>query len=240
MSNTEKQGSTEGFHIGKPKQMMKTTYNDTLPKTEGFFPIFSKRNEGEAVLDNLDELKGFDRSSNALILYNRFINCVDPLYGNLKPHSGIIIRSFVKDQMFTEGGLYKGIGKQKVEVATLQRGGYTKDVVNDPFGFSEKCIIVAVPEHEELLKPGQIHAYKRARVYAPVAGQSDVFDYDNSFLHPDSGYVHPPTDPTNRHFGYMLASRGILLAGVEPYSVDVINIYKNFSDEIDAIYKEIR
>lgn len=140
--------------------------------------------------------------------YNNSIKNLDPLYASLKPIRGIIVRCLHREIKKTDSGIYI---PDTIPVYTSTANGLgIVDSQDSPWQLSTKAIVVAVAQGSEIFKPGQFVQLKRSAVTPAVKNLNE-----RSFVLP-KGFVHytclnetPPSNPEDRHFGYLL---------IDPYS----------------------
>jgi len=96
-----------------------------------------------------------------------------------------------------------------------QNGIGIRKTMNTPWPYQRRGIVVSVPEYEVWLKPGDIIEVSKHCIIAikPSVDHEPVLEY--GFTHSEWLSQEPPTDLTNRHFGYLYIGHDMILAKVK-------------------------
>ncbi len=136
--------------------------------------------------------------------YNEKITELNPLYSSLVPRHKVLVRIFAKELTITPDGLVLP-NTQRVSIPT--KAGYgTIGEVENPYPYSRKAVVVAVPEYVKDLTPGMLVQLgeDQTRGMAIGAGAGAVITIPNCFTHHSFTENEPPIDPMNPHYGYLL------------------------------------
>jgi len=247
--NTGDAKKPESFMIGKSKAWRDLTFNEVVRgSTPGFFAMGGKRDPKQKLkLPGVDwSSKGIDREVAKRVLYNAHLNYIDPLYSEIEPLWGLIlVRTFLRVPE-TQGKIWKPIpvtSMDMINVQTMQRQSVVKQVIESPFKFMTKCVVVSVPPTmegaKERFKVGDVYAYKPLRTIAPQGGNEFVLTYDYFFAHPDSQLVDPSTRPESRHYGYLMMPTQFLTAKINEIPEESLKLeYKQWDEEVDKIFSK--
>lgn len=167
-----------------------------------------KRSNGVKAAEDEMRVDGFDYSetfNNKLKAYNANIKNLDPLYANLKPFSSkILVRVVVDTLKQTEDGIY--IPYQTIVRVRTQNGMGNFEMIESPYPYSRRAVVVAVPPGFETVKPGDEIVLASKHIEARVEGQGKDYSIviPGAFIHPDFAGFVLPRDPEDRHYGYLL------------------------------------
>lgn len=139
---------------------------------------------------------------NAIFQYNANIKNLDELYSSITPFSKILVRVYLLEPSRSEGGLLTPY-RQKLPVPTNVGVGSMMEL-ESPYPYDGKAVVVAVPQHNTFLKPGDVIQLEIAPVRLSGVGQNATIQIPNGYLHPDANTTIVPTNPDNRHYGYLL------------------------------------
>lgn len=157
---------------------------------------------------------------NARKAYNERITQLDERYTSLTPLNSYIIRLFIRDEKKTKSGLYL----PDVKIKQQSHSGMAEWEATDPWQFTQKAVIVAIPSFEQELKPGDI---VQIAGFSMHGDKESITSYDIQYTHPD--YMtprFPPTNPEDEDFGYGIVPRThikvlISKVGTKPKSNEV-------------------
>lgn len=152
------------------------------------------------------EINAFDADKNSkYAAYNASVLELNPLYTSIKPIRKVIVRTYVQEATTDENGILRS---PSIYVKKVTESGYGyAGVIENPFPYSRKVVIVAVPENLKLsLSPGEVVVLEDEQVQCFARGKGDNAEtvVKNAFVRSDI-YNEPtiPQDPTNEHFGYL-------------------------------------
>jgi hypothetical protein len=132
--------------------------------------------------------------------YNANIRDLDPLYANLSPLDGYIIRLMIRPYQKSSSGLLLTPTSEKVQ--TIRPGSHTPgELIDNPYEFDSLAVIVATPVYEKTLVPGNVVQVVRPK---PEVMGDQVVHYEFGYAHPEYKDVQLPKSPKSRHFGYAL------------------------------------
>ena len=136
--------------------------------------------------------------------YNKNLTNLDPMYSEgIKPTRKVIVRVFCNTSFVDESGQ---VHSAKTMVAIPTKSGFgSYTMLESPFPYSRKAVVVNTPEYTKL-KKGDIITLSRTPVTAaPVgSGNDGTLVVPFSFVHPLADNEQIPYDPSNQHFGYLL------------------------------------
>lgn len=146
---------------------------------------------------------------NKINQYNELIYNINPKYSELKPRFDVLVRVFLKPVYKDESGLMMPHTLPVRIPTNASVPGASIGFVENPFPYSQKAIIVSIPEEVKDLKQGDIVFLSKTQVVAHVEGKSEnaLIDIPNKFVHPDevSQYFSGvPYDPSDDNYGYLL------------------------------------
>jgi hypothetical protein len=152
------------------------------------------------------EISDFDAEKNELYKqYNESILKLDTLYTDIKPIRKIIVRAFVQEAEEDTNGVLRS-PSLFVKKVTDSGYGYA-GVIENPFPYSRKAVVVAVPENLKLsLSPGEVVVLEEDQVQCFARGKGDNAEtiVKNAFVRSDVyKELSIPQNPTNQHFGYL-------------------------------------
>jgi len=145
--------------------------------------------------------------------YNENLVNLDPNYQNIIPFNRILVRMFHIVAERTPTGL---IIEPKIPMKEITQNGIgIRQTMNSPWPYMRKGIVVATPENDPWLKPGDIIEVSKHCIIAikPSVDHEPVLEY--GFTHSSYLSQEPPTDLTNRHFGYLYIGHDMILAKVK-------------------------
>jgi hypothetical protein len=147
--------------------------------------------------------------------YNEAIDQFDDLYIKSKPRVDVLVRAFVQPLEKDEDGF---IRPNTVPIKKpTQNGMAIAGFAENPFPFTQKAIVVNVPEEITDIKRGDIIYMKHNPVVAVEGqGKNALIHVQNAYVHPDEIFKYEgsvPTDPEDKNFGYLI---------IEPYNVKFI------------------
>jgi len=155
----------------------------------------------------------WERKENDIKEYNAKLKDLDELYTNLSPFRNIIVRMFHVEAEKTESGL---ILEPSIPMKEMTQNGIgIRKTMNTPWPYQRRGVVVAVPEYEAWLKPGDVVEVDKHCIVAvkPSVDHEPVLEFgftESSWLSQE-----PPTDLTNRHFGYLLIGHNLILAKIK-------------------------
>lgn len=139
----------------------------------------------------------------AVLAYNEKFTELDPLYSELEMFEDYLVR--VKLVPLGKEGDVIIPNVMPVEVPTASNIGVLEYVEN-PYPYSLVGVIVAAPEGAKYKQGDQI-LFRENYIKSKAVGKGGdaVVLVNNSFVHPDfqKSYMFPPTDPSDRHYGYI-------------------------------------
>ena len=131
--------------------------------------------------------------------YNESLGELDPLYTNLHPIDGYIVRMSVREYVESKTGLV--IVNPDMTQSVRPGSGTPGDAIRNPYDFESVAVIVAVPDYETKLKAGDFVQIVRPR---PEVVSDQVVHYEGGYAHPEYKLGELPKNVENRHFGYAL------------------------------------
>lgn len=207
------------------KQTMRDFAENNFPdpnvKPSFYFQEEGKRmtkEESKVIWDNMTKLEMGEKSywenkAEDIKNYNANLNNLDELYTNMSPFRNIIVRMFHVEAEKTESGIILEPSLPMKEMT--QNGIGIRKTMNTPWPYQRRGIVVSVPEYEVWLKPGDIIEVSKHCIIAikPSVDHEPVLEY--GFTHSSYLSQEPPTDLTNRHFGYLYIGHDMILAKVK-------------------------
>lgn len=168
------------------------------------FNMLSKREAGDSY---------WERKEQEIQNYNDNLNNLDELYTNLSPFRKVVIRMFHVVAEKTANGIILEPSLPMKEMT--QNGIGIRKTMNTPWPYQRRGVVVSVPEYEAWLKPGDIVEVDKHAVQAikPSVDHEPVLEF--GFTHSSWLSQEPPTDLTNRHFGYILIGHDLILAKIK-------------------------
>lgn len=154
--------------------------------------------------DDREQLvKTFTNDAEKRKFYNENLGDLDPLYTNLKPLDGYVIRMSVREYVESKTGL---VIVNPDMTQSIRPGSNTPgEAIRNPYDFDSVAVIVAVPEYEQKLRPGLFVQIVRPR---PEVVADQVVNYEGGYAHPEYKLGELPKNVENRHFGYALVPYG--------------------------------
>jgi hypothetical protein len=143
---------------------------------------------------------GPEKENEFRLEYNAKIAELNPVYSTVEPLGSYIVRFFVR----TMPKKSKLILPVSGEILQNHKSGLVQEKARDPYRFSSKAVLVAVPEGEGQLKQGMI---VQCVTPEPVGEGEQVFGYQAEYLHPSYEDRLGPKDCKNPHFGYAIIPR---------------------------------
>lgn len=185
-------------------------------------PSFYFQTEGERLtpdqykqMTNLEmgEKSYWERREEDILNYNNNLKNLDELYTGMSPFRNIVVRMYHVIAEKTPGGLVIEPSLPMKEMT--QNGIGIRKTMNTPWPYQRRGVVVSVPEYEVWLKPGDIVEVDKHAVQAIKPGVDHEPVLEHGFTHSSWLSQEPPTDLTNRHFGYILIPHQLILAKVK-------------------------
>jgi hypothetical protein len=154
--------------------------------------------------ENVEEQYLSQEELESIIAYNNNITTLDEDYARVQPMSKILVRSFLLEPNKSEHGLLEP-HKQLISIPTNAGVGSLMEI-ESPFPYSDKAIIVAVPEGYTSIKPGDI-VQLESNPIKPVTqghGANATIFIPHSYMHPDAKSLEIPRNSSDKHYGYLL------------------------------------
>lgn len=145
--------------------------------------------------------------------YNANLNALDEDYKKLVPFNKVLVRMYHIVAEKTEGGI---IIEPKIPMKEITQNGLgIRQTMNSPWPYMKKGIVVATPENDPWLKPGDVVEVDKQAVLAlkPSVDHPPVLEH--GFTSSEWIDVEPPTDIMNKHFGYILVDYRLILAKIK-------------------------
>lgn len=145
--------------------------------------------------------------------YNTNLVNLDPSYQNIIPFNRILVRMFHIVAERTPTGL---IIEPKIPMKEITQNGIgIRQTMNSPWPYMRKGIVVATPENDPWLKPGDIVEVDKHAVLAlkPAVDHPPVLEH--GFTASTWTDTEPPTDLKNPHYGYLLIDYRLILGKVK-------------------------
>ena len=207
------------------KQTMRDFAENNFPdpnaKPSFYFQEEGKRmtkEESKAMWDSMTKLEMGEKSywenkADDIKEYNANLKNLDELYTSMSPFRNIIVRMFHVEAEKTESGIILEPSLPMKEMT--QNGIGIRKTMNTPWPYQRRGVVVSVPEYEVWLKPGDIIEVSKHCIIAikPSVDHEPVLEY--GFTHSSYLSQEPPTDLTNRHFGYLYIGHDMILAKVK-------------------------
>jgi hypothetical protein len=188
-------GALSGSHVDKNRVAFVSPRDPSIPIIKQ--PPIPVVNE-KALLDKEKAIKD----------YNNKIHELDPLYAELTPFNGYIVRCFHLETNRSKGGIIME-PSVKVRVPT-QNGIGTLEMRDSPYKYQRKAVIVAIPDDHQTKKednklvPGVTIMLEDSPILPSYRSKEEAIPVlQNGFVHCDSEDINPPTSITDRHFGYL-------------------------------------
>ena len=135
--------------------------------------------------------------------YNKNITKLDERYSKCTPLGAYIVRLFIMEDEITKSGLL--LPSLATTRAKTNQG--IGDKIEDPFRFKQTAVIVAVPKHENELKPGDIVQIVKPR---PAVDVDQVVGYEYEYVHHTYNFERVPTNVQDPDFGYAIVPRTVI------------------------------
>lgn len=224
--------------IPKRKMSMQDLIH-TRPEQKGIF-FLNENKEFEKEKADIQSL--FDREKKEIdkniqeellnsLTYNTIINKIPKEYQQFQPLNSYLIRFFRRVPELKYGNLYIPVINRD-DIAKVKINSFTGQVitgkqVKSDFRFSKKAIVIAVPDYEKQIQPGDIVAVVPPEVGQEVTDFGSFLAYTGWFVHPDSNIFDPVQDVRNPHFGFALYSKNYILGKLGHAQIEFID----FSNE---------
>lgn len=194
----------------RDKQRSKTTLNNVMHSDKSIQSIQQEKAES-----SIKAFKYTPEYADQAKQYNLNLTNLDSRYTSVKPIHKVIVRCALNEPQVTESGLvlpYKQLLSVQTNAGTGKVGEYETD-----WPYSEKAIVVSVPDHITSIKQGDIIQLSRDAVQNRVIGQgANAFPVVvNGFVHVDSKHDVTPKDITDVDYGYVLVSISDITAKYE-------------------------
>lgn len=165
-------------------------------------PVFDNQDSSKEETPYID-VSYDDTYNNKLKKYNDNILTLDSTYSSLKPRNKVLVRVYAKE-MVNKGGVL--IPTQQRVMMRTQSGYGHIGTMDSPYPYSRKAVVIAVPEYVTDLKSGDIVELTGNPVKAIAIGSGNESSITIPKAYMSNEYPHeePPTDPENKHFGYLL------------------------------------
>ena len=148
--------------------------------------------------------QGYKRTLTDSQAYNANIRNIDTRYSKLTPLASYIVRICVAEDKELSSGI---ILPTMMSTRKQTNSGILGDKIPDPFKFTAKAVIVALPEYEKELKVGDLVQIVRPRTI--VDGDS-IAGYEYEYIHPDNNAVQAPSNIKDIDFGYAIIPRNMI------------------------------
>ena len=203
------------------RDIAENKYKDPDAKTSFYFQTEGERmTSEERAKFNADLLKSSiapdsywqDRDKD-ISEYNESLTTLDPNYQNIIPFNRILVRMFHIVAERTESGI---IIEPKIPMKEITQNGIgIRQTMNSPWPYMRKGIVVATPENDPWLKPGDLVEVDKHAVLAlkPSVDHPPVLEH--GFTSSDWTGTEPPTDLENPHFGYLLIDYRLILGKIK-------------------------
>lgn len=133
--------------------------------------------------------------------YNDNISVLDEDYKSVTPVHFAIVRAYHIEATKTKSGL---IIAPKIPMKEMTQNGIgIRQTIDSPWAFSRKCVVVAVPEHVNHIKSGDVVEINRRCVLAEKPSVDAPAHLAHGFTLSDWYDFEAPTDIANKHFGYL-------------------------------------
>jgi len=197
---------------GRQKRKSDTSIKDILSDIQGKSEVENGL-EKEARLDNFDFNEEFQTKIQD---YNKRLADLDEMYSTVRPINKILIKMRLNELKRTEEGTL--IPSVELYMPKTQAGYGNMQAIENPFPFSREAIVIAIPYYKDEkgvqteymgVKVGDRIVLRGKPIALEGGGDQARIAIPNAFIHPDYEKVMYPTDPDNRHYGYIL---------VDPYA----------------------
>lgn len=166
-----------------------------------------------SLLPNLPTNDYWKEQEQSIKDYNDNLSNLDDDYKQLAPFNKILVRMFHIVAEKTESGI---ILEPKIPMKEITQNGIgVRQTMNSPWPYMKKGVVVATPENDPWLKPGDIVEVDKHAIMAikPSVDHQPVLEH--GFTNSEWIDVEPPTDLKNKHFGYILVDYRLILAKVK-------------------------
>lgn len=158
----------------------------------------------------VEDLSFTDAEIEAMKTYNENIKNIIPMYDNLECLTNSILVRIYKDIPLEEDGVF--VPNTKLLPVRTRSGHGTYDSILDPYSFSQKALVISELKNEFInLNKFDELIIKRPPLEVVGAGDEASINLVNSFVHPESGLLQMPLEPSSEHHGYFLITIGDLL-----------------------------
>lgn len=148
----------------------------------------------------------------AIFEYNNSIKNLDELYLSVRPLQRILVRVMLLEPSRSESGMLIPY-KQTLPVPTQSGVGSLMEM-ESPWPYSNRAVVVATPELSTFLKVGDIVQLDSPPVRIGGNAQNATIIVPSAYMHPDANTIMLPTNPSNKHYGYLLIPTHDILAKV--------------------------
>lgn len=203
---------------GDGNQILFTDPNADLSKAAGLLHAKEKEQTTEQI-----KLREITEKA-----YNDNITNLDPQYANLHPLGGhFIVRYFILPSYTSASEALDLVANNRRKVQTYTANDHKDRMIEDPFNFDMVAIIVASPETEKFILPGQIYNVTLPRTLTSLR---TVVGFENAYIHPGARLERVPDNPANPHFGYALIPRSNIRVAMKPEHMQYVNEVKENKD----------
>lgn len=156
--------------------------------------------------------------------YNDNINEHLPYYSSFKPLSHILIRIYRRLPLITKGGMIIDTPSATDWAKVMKQAGSGQDyAVNEApteFRFTKEAVVVSTPLQEygasHKLQKGQKICIQQLQTTATKMKDDVIYyNYQFSFVHPQSGKTLVPSDCNDRDYGYALIPLNLIEGIIE-------------------------
>lgn len=141
---------------------------------------------------------------NDIYEYNANLTQLDEDYKKVVPMSKILVRVFLHEPGKSEHGLLEP-HRQLIPIQT-NAGVGTLMEIESPFPYSNKAVVVAVPNGYISIQPGNLIQLESNPI-KPIANGSGAnarIHIPLSYMHPSAPSLEIPQNCKNKHYGYLL------------------------------------
>ena len=186
------------FYMSKDGQRLTTEEREKLRNTP---------------LINMPSEEYWEKQEQVIKDYNSNLTTLDPNYQNIIPFNRILVRMFHIVAERTESGI---IIEPKIPMKEITQNGIgIRQTMNSPWPYMRKGIVVATPENDPWLKPGDLVEVDKHAVLAlkPSVDHPPVLEH--GFTSSTWTDTEPPTDLKNPHYGYLLIDYRLILGKIK-------------------------
>ena len=142
-------------------------------------------------------------TNNKVIEYNKNIMTLDSDYSSLKPTKKLVVRAFMKELVRTEKGT---LIPNYIPVSKPTTSGIGSSGVVEAPPYTRKVVVVAVPEHYQGVKQGDILYLSEdtIKAFAKGNGNEATIHVKDAFIHPESNLSNIPDSISHKDYGYLL------------------------------------